>query len=526
MFEYTGVMDRQPETLEERRSRFEAARDAFVGLQSVLYQASGSELAELMGLVDDVAAQASAARVTITVEAVHRGQVAQEDTNPHGWVRDHAPSLRQGGAGAVAKVALAVAPPAAQWRPEGAGVDPDSPLGLVWAAVRDGSVSPSLATAVMSELDRLLPLLREEATSTVTTVLLDLGRTWGPAVMRRLRPRLLAEHGLAGVLDDVQERLAPAARLSSPFVESGDLTEYQLLMTPEQAAALEAAIGPLTAPAPNDETGERDLRPSGQRRVEALTEVCRRSSAADAHATGGADGAAGSASAVHVLVPLADLQARTGCGEVLGSSATGTVLSPEVLRRLACEADLIPHVLGTAGEDLDLGRVVRLFTRAQRRRLLRRDRCCTYPGCTAPASWCRAHHVVHWVDGGLSDMDNAALVCQRHHTVVHQRRLIAEVRTTPDALGRYVVWDLTPGSYDAHLDRLRAERSANDPPPLTPERARSLLDAIRGEDPNEQRWARYELELDPPQPDDEWPDDCSPQDESVAGDLAYLQPSA
>jgi hypothetical protein len=64
----------------------------------------------------------------------------------------------------------------------------------------------------------------------------------------------------------------------------------------------------------------------------------------------------------------------------MGSTATGTILSPQVLRRLACDADLIPHVLGSAGEDLDLGRVVRLFTRAQRRRLLRRDRGCTYPG--------------------------------------------------------------------------------------------------------------------------------------------------
>ena len=517
-------MNGQPENLEERRSRFEAARDAFVDLQSVLHQASGSELAELMGVVDDVAAHAAAARVTITAEAVNRGQVAEEGTNPHAWVRDHAPSLRQGGAAAVAKIALAVTPPASHWRPEGAEVDPQSPLGMVWAGVRDGSVSPSLATAVLGELERLVPLLREEATQTVTTALLDLGRTWGPAMMRRLRPRLLAEHGLAGVLDDLQERLAPAARLSSPFVESGDLTEYQLLMTPEQAAALEAAIGPLSAPAPNDETGERDLRPAGQRRVEALTEVCRRSSAADADSTGGADGAAGSASAVHVLIPLSDLEARTGCGEVVGSTATGTVLSPEVLRRIACEADLIPHVLGTAGEDLDLGRVVRLFTRAQRRRLMRRDRCCTYPGCTAPASWSRAHHVVHWIDGGLSDMDNAALLCQRHHTVVHQRRLIAEVRRKPDELGRYVVWDLSPGSYDAYLNRLRAERSANDPAPLTPERLRSLLDAINGDDPHEQQWARYEL--DASAPDDEWSEELSPDDDWVAGDPAYLQPSA
>ena len=112
---------------------------------------------------------------------------------------------------------------------------------------------------------------------------------------------------------------------------------------------------------------------------------------------------------------------------------------------------------------------------------------------------------MHWVDGGLSDIDNAALLCQRHHTLVHQRRHVAHVLPAPDEHGRYVVWDLTPGSYDRHLEHLRAERSANDPPPLTPERLRSLVLALQDDDPDEQRWARYELHES--WPDDPWPDD-------------------
>ena len=498
-------MDGQPVGLGERRSRLAAAREALAGLGEVLYQAGGDELGELLGEVDAVGAQVGAARVALTVEAVRRGQVADEGMNAHAWVREHAPSLRQGGAGDVAKVALAVAGPGSPWRPEGGSVDPQSPVGVVWDAVSAGSVSPGLAAAAMRELERVEPLLTPEATPTVTRLMLELGREWGPGQMRRLRPRLLAQYGLDGVFDDLQEKLAGAARLSSPFVESGDLTQYELLMTPEQAAALEAAIGPLSAPAPNEVTGERDHRPAGQRRVEALAQVCARSSAADADAAGGADGAAGSSAAVHVVIALSDLEARTGFGEVLGSTATGTILSPEVLRRVACDAALVPHVLGSAGEDLDLGRVVRLFTRAQRRRLLRRDRCCTYPGCAAPASWSRAHHVVHWADGGASDIDNAALLCQRHHSVVHQRRVFAQVRRTPDEHGRYVVWDLTHGSYDRHLERHRAEQAANDPPPLTPEQLRELLDAVSGNDPQEQRWARYELDL--AQPHEPWWDD-------------------
>lgn len=517
-------MDQQSISLTERRSALEAAREALAGLGSVLHEASGPELAELMALADDVAAGAGAARVSVTVEAVTRGEVAQAGVGVHAWVRDHAPSLRQGGAGQVAAVATAVAPAGSRWRPEGGGLDPDSPLGIVWAGVSQGVVSPAMASAVLREVERLEPKVRHEAMPTVTRHLLDLGREWGVGQMRRLRPRLFAQFGQQGVLDELQQRLASAARLSAPMVESGDLTEYQLWMTPEQAVALEAAIGPLSAPAPNEVTGERDHRPAGQRRVEALADVCRRSSALDADATGGVDGAAGSSAAVHVTIALTDLQARTGCGEVLGSTATGTVLSPQILRRLSCEADLIPHVLGTQGEDLDLGRVVRLFTRAQRRRLWRRDRCCTYPGCTAPATWAKAHHVRHWADGGPSDIDNAALLCQRHHTFVHTRRLWATVRRTPDELGRYVVWDLHDGSYDRHLERLRAERSALDPPPLTPERLRALLDALTGADPDERRWAATEFtdheheHGDPVESweDQEWADDLRRERERPA----------
>ena len=198
---------------------------------------------------------------------------------------------------------------------------------------------------------------------------------------------------------------------------------------------------------------------------------------------------------MHVTVSLADLQARTGCGEVIGSSATGTILSPEVLRRVCCEADLIPHVLGTAGEDLDLGRVVRLFTRAQRRRLWRRDRGLHLPRVRGAGG----------VDQGAP---RGALGRRRRHRrrstprcsanattpLVHTRRLIAEVRAKPDERGRYVIWDLTPGSYDRHLERLHAERAAHDPPALTPERLRELLAVVAaGTDLDQQRFAELEL---------------------------------
>lgn len=128
---------------------------------------------------------------------------------------------------------------------------------------------------------------------------------------------------------------------------------------------------------------------------------------------------------------------------------------------------------------------------------------------------------MHWADGGLSDIDNAALLCQRHHTLVHRRRLMASVLDKPDELGRSVVWDLTEGSYDRHLERLRAERSANDPPPLTPERLRILVEAVRGDDLDEQRWARYELDDAMPEPT--WEDDASPQEIWTPEYIAHVE---
>ncbi len=134
---------------------------------------------------------------------------------------------------------------------------------------------------------------------------------------------------------------------------------------------------------------------------------------------------------------------------VAGSQA-GLLLAPGVVRRLACDCAVIPTVLGSDGQVVEMGCAVRLFTGAQVRRLWLRDRGCTFPGCSMPAQWTDAHHLVHWADGGPSDLENAALVCPRHHTVVHQRRLAATL--TP----RGVQWDLTPGSYDRALATLAA----------------------------------------------------------------------
>ena len=103
---------------------------------------------------------------------------------------------------------------------------------------------------------------------------------------------------------------------------------------------------------------------------------------------------------VMVTIGLDDLKNRTRPGVLVGGVDAGTLLGPETVRRLACDAALIPAVLDTDGQLLRLGRTRRAFTSAQIRALWLRDRHCTFPGCHAPATWSDAHHLRHWVDGG------------------------------------------------------------------------------------------------------------------------------
>ena len=104
---------------------------------------------------------------------------------------------------------------------------------------------------------------------------------------------------------------------------------------------------------------------------------------------------------------------------------------------MACQAGLIPVVLGGAGQVLDLGRERRLFTGPLRRAIIARDGGCTFPGCDRPPRWCQAHHIRSWSDGGPTSMNNAVLLCGHHHRIIHQNEW--QVRINPaDGLPEFV----------------------------------------------------------------------------------------
>ena len=106
----------------------------------------------------------------------------------------------------------------------------------------------------------------------------------------------------------------------------------------------------------------------------------------------------------------------------LGTAALGfdgEKITAAEARRMACTANLIPVVLGTDSEVLDLGRTTRLAHPIQHRALRLRDKCCQAEDCDAPAAWTEAHHLNPWSQGGKTDMANLVLLCAADHRRIH-----------------------------------------------------------------------------------------------------------
>ncbi|MDQ0770922.1 hypothetical protein QF031_003671 [Pseudarthrobacter defluvii] len=124
----------------------------------------------------------------------------------------------------------------------------------------------------------------------------------------------------------------------------------------------------------------------------------------------------------------------TGTGPRAGTGTfafTGPVAATTI-RKIACDADIIPALLGTNGEILDLGRKTRLFTPAQRTALTARDQGCAFPNCTIPAPWCEAHHITYWSHGGPTTTNNGVLLCSHHHHLIHKEQWkITTTHNTP-----------------------------------------------------------------------------------------------
>ena len=322
-------------SIEQRRAAVAAASSLLAGLGAVASGVGNADLGPFFRDVDDLARQVEAARVALLGEALSRGVVAGSDApSAAAWVIQWAPSFHAGGAAQLVTVTHATRAV--------------RNVGLA-AAVLGARVGVRNAAVALVEMDKLRPRLTDEAVEAVWEGFLQIATDHGPREIRGLRDKLIAAHGHEGEFQRRQDQLKHGVSLSQPLDDDG-MAEYLLRLDPEGKEVLEAMLGPLSAPKPTPACS--DLRNSDQRRGEALVEICRRAATAGGHAP------VTTKAAVFVTVDLQDLQARCGAGSTL----SGQLLAIETIRRIACDALIIPAVLGTHSEVLDVGRAKRLFT--------------------------------------------------------------------------------------------------------------------------------------------------------------------
>ena len=114
----------------------------------------------------------------------------------------------------------------------------------------------------------------------------------------------------------------------------------------------------------------------------------------------------------------------------------GIPITPATARMIACDAAIIPAVLGGDSEVLDLGRKTRTWSPAQRRALRLEDKGCRWPGCQAPLQRCRIHHLLFWALPRPHRHDQRAHLCGFHHWLVHHTRW----RIGKDQHNRIRIW--------------------------------------------------------------------------------------
>jgi hypothetical protein len=185
-------------------------------------------------------------------------------------------------------------------------------------------------------------------------------------------------------------------RLSLSRWEDGSLILNGVL-DPVGGAMLRTALEPLAR-----RSGAHDERLRERRLADALVELADRGQQTQLQVTSSVETLMGLVGA-----PGADMEFS------LPISAT-------TVERLACDCSVTRVLLDSESVVIEVGRAKRVVSGPARRALNARDGHCTWPGCERPASWSVAHHLVHWVRGGSTDLDNLVLLCHRHHWMVHE----------------------------------------------------------------------------------------------------------
>ena len=295
-------------------------------------------------------------------------------------------------------------------------------------ALAAGDVSSSAVSLLAHARDA-----SPEAFSRSEESLVDAARTLSVDHLKDVVARWRHDHA-DDAADDRQELyLSPTLRGRGRL--SGDLNAgtTQVLITALRAVQ-DAEVRS------NDRT---DTRSPARRRADALGEICRQWLDSSSRPT-----VAGERPHVIVTIDVESLgrgenapgTARSGRARPGGRlSDVGAISAADALM-WACDAQVTRVITDAASRPLDVGRTIRITPPWIRKALMVRDGECAFPDCGRPPSWCDPHHVVHWTNGGATALSNLALLCRRHHRMIHHKRFSVEI---VDGLPRFYQADGT-----------------------------------------------------------------------------------
>jgi hypothetical protein len=357
---------------------------------SRLWSMPARELGPLVHALEKVSHRISAAQTRLVGQAEASGAAHHDGaTSTHAWLKAIADIQISEG---KARLAL--------HRSLGA-------RGVTSGSFAAGDIGFDSAVAVCAAVDGLPAGVAAALVDTIETVLVDVAKEEGARAVAR-RAAEIVHRFAPDDLETTERRQVELNRLTLVSCHNGTVAVRGLLDREAGALAF-AVLSPLAAPRAAVD-GIPDQRAAPTRYAEAFIRALRVAGAAspDVH---------GDRPQMVVTTSLETLQGLIGSSPAYLD--TGEPLSGAAARRLACDAFLIPAVLGSNSEPLDIGRGNRTTPRGIRRALDVRDGGCAAPRCDRPPAWCEAHHRVHWADGGDTSIDNLVLLCDRHHGIVH-----------------------------------------------------------------------------------------------------------
>ncbi len=335
---------------------------------------------------------------------------------------------------------------------------------LTAEAAADGALNPGHVDAISEVMAAIPAEVDDTERAGYEKTLVDLAQQAGPVVVRRAGRHILALLDPDGAEPNDAELAEPERELLWSWTRHNRF-KLRGTLDAESGQLLETLLSALAKPKPHVD-GTPDQRGTGQRHGDAFAELLEYTQRAAERPT-----EAGETPVVTVSMSLDQLLRRdtrststTGTagttaapggtpdapavpgpyakpGATGGTAATAAADTPamvpslpelfattptlnwecpitaEQARRLACDSRIVPAVLGSNGEILDLGRETRTATRAQRRALAARDGGCVM--CSRTVRWCEVHHIRFWQHGGPTDIINLCLLCTACHRLVH-----------------------------------------------------------------------------------------------------------